>query len=260
MRLKKIILLLGVFLRVAKPVQAQMAVIDMNALAESIKENATLASILETGKQAYQTGKTALDYTQKITDTIGTAYSLALTAQSFINNSDQLMSCIIPDLTFGNMSFEITNVCTAQDFIREKLDMPTSSSVQNSVNSAMGITGGSYSWRNLSKKTKELWASIKKNRNEVLKKSVDDGLATALAVKADAKDILAASKEIISQSNQAKTVMEKVSVTNKGLADIHALLAQQTLLQASILQVLTAREKMAEPTVIGDAATTESEN
>lgn len=238
----------------ASEVNAQMAVIDMNNLAEKIKQNATLASMLETGKQLYETGKNTLDYTQKITDTVGTAYSLVLTAESFINNSSQLMSCIIPNLSFNDLGFEITNICTAQDFIREKLDMPTSTDVQTGLNGVTGSVGGSYSWRNLSSSTKKLWAKIKSNRQEVHKRSVDDGLATALAVKVDANKILSASKEIVSDSNKAKTVMEKVSVTNKGLADIHALLAQQTLIQASILQILASKEKLAEPTVIDDVS------
>lgn len=167
---------------------AQMAVIDTNGLAESIKQNATMAAILENGKAIWDTTKEGLDATKQITDTVGGAVSLALTAQSFITNANELLQCVTPDLLLDGVSFEVTNVCTAQDYIRQALDLPTNDDVQGAL-----------------------------------------------------------------------TVMEKLSQTNRALADIHAALVQQNILTANILQIIAAKEKLVEGTIAIDAALTQEE-
>ena len=80
----------------ARAANAQMAVIDTNGLAESIKQNATMAAVLENGKAIWDTTKEGLDATKQITDTVGGAVSLALTAQSFITNANELLQCVTP--------------------------------------------------------------------------------------------------------------------------------------------------------------------
>ena len=97
-----------------------MAVIDTNSLAESIKQNATMVAILENGKALWDTTKEGLEATKQITDTVGGAVSLALTAQSFITNANQLLQCVTPQFLLDGMNFEVTNICTAQDYIRSK--------------------------------------------------------------------------------------------------------------------------------------------
>ena len=70
--MKKILFFLLFFARTAS---AQMAVIDTNGLAESIKQNATMAAILENGKAIWDTTKEGLEATKQITDTVGSAVS-----------------------------------------------------------------------------------------------------------------------------------------------------------------------------------------
>lgn len=238
--------------------QCQMAVIDTNGLAEAIKSNATMASLLENGKQLWDTSKEALDATKQITDTVGGAVSLALTAQSFITNSQQLLQCITPDFLLNGVNFEITNICAAQDYIRQALDLPTDGDVQNGLNSVSGVVGGNYSWRGITTGSSvKQWRTVKKARTDFHKKSVDDGLANAMAVKAQATDISKAAASIIQDTNGALTVMEKLSQTNRALADIHAVLTQQNLLIANILQVIASKEKLNEGTIAHDAALTQ---
>ena len=134
--MKKILFFLLFFARAAN---AQMAVIDTNGLAESIKQNATMAAILENGKAIWDTTKEGLEATKQITDTVGGAVSLALTAQSFITNANQLLQCVTPQFLLDGMNFEVTNICTAQDYIRQALDLPTNEDVQGAVNTVSGV-------------------------------------------------------------------------------------------------------------------------
>lgn len=133
----------------ARAANAQMAVIDTNGLAESIKQNATMAAILENGKAIWDTTKEGLDATKQITDTVGGAVSLALTAQSFITNANELLQCVTPQFLLDGMNFEVTNICTAQDYIRQALDLPTNDDVQGALNTVSGVAGGGYSWRGI---------------------------------------------------------------------------------------------------------------
>lgn len=168
--MKKWVLFLMLFGRTAS---AQMAVIDTNALAESIKQNATMAAILENGKALWDTTKEGLEATKQITDTIGGAVSLTLTAQSFITNADQLLQCVTPQFLLEGMNFEVTNICTAQDYIRQALDLPTNGDIQNGLNTVSGVAGGSYSWRGITtgnNRTKQQWRKVKKARSEFHKK------------------------------------------------------------------------------------------
>lgn len=163
----------------ARAANAQMAVIDTNGLAESIKQNATMAAILENGKAIWDTTKEGLEATKQITDTVGSAVSLALTAQSFISNANELLQCVTPDLLLDGVSFEVTNVCTAQDYIRQALDLPTNDDVQGALNTVSGVAGGGYSWRGITtanNRSKKQWRKVKKARADFHKKSVDDGL------------------------------------------------------------------------------------
>lgn len=152
---------------------AQMAVIDTNGLAESIKQNATMAAILENGKALWDTTKEGLEATKQITDTVGSAVSLALTAQSFITNANQLLQCVTPQFLLDGMNFEVTNICTAQDYIRQALDLPTNEDVQGAANTVSGVAGGSYSWRGITtgnNRTKQQWRKVKKARTDFHKK------------------------------------------------------------------------------------------
>lgn len=242
--------------------QCQMAVIDTNGLAEAIKSNATMASLLENGKQMWDTTKEALDATKQITDTVGGAVSLALTAQSFITNTNQLLQCVTPDLLLNGVNFEVTNVCTAQDYIRQALDLPTDDNVQSGLNAITGTAGGSYSWRGITtgnNRTPAQWRKVKKARTDFHKKSVDDGLANAMAVKAQTTELTKAATAIIKDTNGALTVMEKLSQTNRALADIHAALTQQNILIANILQIIGSKEKLVEGTIALDAALTQTQ-
>lgn len=241
---------------------AQMAVIDTNGLAESIKQNATMAAILENGKAIWDTTKEGLDATKQITDTVGGAVSLALTAQSFITNANELLQCVTPDLLLDGVSFEVTNVCTAQDYIRQALDLPTNDDVQGALNTVSGVAGGGYSWRGITtanNRSKKQWRKVKKARADFHKKSVDDGLANAMAVKAKTSELTQAATAIVRDTNGALTVMEKLSQTNRALADIHAALVQQNILTANILQIIAAKEKLVEGTIAIDAALTQEE-
>ena len=241
---------------------AQMAVIDTNGLAESIKQNATMAAILENGKSIWDTTKDGLEATKQITDTVGGAVSLGLTAQSFITNSNELLQCVTPDLLLNGASFEITNICTAQDYIRQALDLPTNDNVQTGVNTVTGTLGGGYSWRGIttgSNRTKKQWQKVKKARTDFHKKSVDDGLANAMALKAKTSELKQAATSIVQDTNSALTIMEKLSQTNRALADIHAVLVQQNILTANILQIIAAKEKLVEGTIATDAALTQEE-
>ncbi len=60
-------------------------------------------------------------------------------------------------------------------------------------------------------------------------------------------------------TNGALTVMEKLSQTNRALADIHAALVQQNILTANILQIIAAKEKLVKVTIAIDAALTQEE-
>lgn len=257
--MKRLLIFLLFFARTAS---AQMAVIDTNGLAESIKQNATMAAILENGKAIWDTTKEGLEATKQITDTVGGAVSLALTAQSFITNANQLLQCVTPELLLNGISFEVTNICTAQDYIRQALDLPTNDDVQGALDTATGTFGGSYSWRGITtgnNRTKKQWQKVKKARTDFHKKSVDDGLANAMAVKAKSKDLTSAASSIIQDTNTSLTVMEKLSQTNRALADIHAALVQQNILIANILQVIASKEKLIERTIAFDAALTQTE-
>lgn len=241
---------------------AQMAVIDTNGLAESIKQNATMAAILENGKAIWDTTKEGLEATKQITDTVGGAVSLALTAQSFITNANQLLQCVTPQFLLDGMNFEVTNICTAQDYIRQALDLPTNEDVQGAANTVSGVAGGSYSWRGITtgnNRTKQQWRKVKKARTDFHKKSVDDGLANAMAVKAEANTLTKAASSIIQDTNTSLTVMEKLSQTNRALADIHAALVQQNILIANVLQVIASKEKLVEGMIAFDAALTQTE-
>ena len=241
---------------------AQMAVIDTNGLAESIKQNATMAAILENGKAIWDTTKEGLEATKQITETVGSAVSLALTAQIFITNANQLLQCVTPQFLLDGMNFEVTNICTAQDYIRQALDLPTNENVQGAMNTVSGVAGGSYSWRGVmtgNNRTKQQWRKVKKARTDFHKKSVDDGLANAMAVKAEANTLTKAASSIIQDTNTSLTVMEKLSQTNRALADIHAALVQQNILIANILQVIASKEKLIEGTIAFDAALTQTE-
>lgn len=252
--LRVLILFLILFARTAS---AQMAVIDTNALAESIKQNATMAAILENGKALWDTTKEGLEATKQITDTVGGAVSLTLTAQSFITNADQLLQCVTPQFLLDGMNFEVTNICTAQDYIRQALDLPTNGDIQNGLNTVSGVAGGSYSWRGITtgnNRTKQQWRKVKKARTDFHKKSVEDGLANAMAVKAEANTLSKAASSIIQDTNVSLTIMEKLSQTNRALADIHAALVQQNILIANILQVIASKEKLIEGTIATDAA------
>ena len=155
--------------------ECQMAVIDTNGLAESIKQNATMAAILENGKAIWDTTKEGLEATKQITDTVGGAVSLALTAQSFITNANQLLQCVTPQFLLDGMNFEVTNICTAQDYIRQALDLPTNEDVQGAVNTVSGVAGGSYTWRGITtgnNRTKQQWRKVKKARTDFHKKSM----------------------------------------------------------------------------------------
>lgn len=246
----------------ARTASAQMAVIDTNGLAESIKQNATMAAILENGKALWNTTKEGLEATKQITDTVGGAVSLALTAQSFITNADHLLQCVTPEFLLNGANFEVTNICTAQDYIRQALDLPADTDIQNGLNTVAGTIGGSYSWRGIttgSNKTKAQWRKVKKARTDFHKKSVDDGLANAMAVKAEANTLSKATSSIIRDTNTSLTIMEKLSQTNRALADIHAALVQQNILIANILQVIASKEKLVEGTIAFDAALTQTE-
>lgn len=240
----------------------QMAVIDTNSLAESIKQNATMSAILENGRALWDTTKEGLEATKQITDTVGGAVSLSLTAQSFITSSSQLLQCVTPDFLLNGTSFEITNICTAQDYIRQALDLPTDNDVQGALNTVSGTVGGNYSWRGITtgtNRTKKQWQKIKKARTDFHKKSVDDGLATAMAVKAETKTLTKAASSIIQDTNSSLTIMEKLSQTNRALADIHSALTQQNILIANILQVIASKEKLVEGTIAFDAALTQTQ-
>lgn len=232
---------------------AQMAVIDAQGFAEATKTNATLAAIADTAKEAYQQGKEALNTAQEINNSIGEAVSLALTAQSFIKQSGELMQCIVPNFNIPNSTFEITSICSAQDYIRKALDLPTSTDIQNASDSVSGNFGGAHSWRNLGI-TKEKWREVKKARQTFHKATVDDALATAVAMRASSQSAVAGAMQIVQDTNSGTTVMEKLSNTNKALADIHAVLVQQNVILANLLQVVASREKMNESTIIQDSA------
>ena len=246
----------------ARAANAQMAVIDTNGLAESIKQNATMAAILENGKAIWDTTKEGLDATKQITDTVGGAVSLALTAQSFITNANELLQCVTPQFLLDGVSFEVTNICTAQDYMRQALDLPTNDDMQGALNTVSGVAGGGYSWRGITtanNRSKKQWRKVKKARADFHKKSVDDGLANAMAVKAKTSELTQAATAIVQDTNGALTVMEKLSQTNRALADIHAALVQQNILIANILQIIAAKEKLVEGTIAIDAALTQEE-
>lgn len=80
-----------------------------------------------------------------------------------------------------------------------------------------------------------------------------------MAVKAEANTLTKAASSIIQDTNTSLTVMEKLSQTNRALADIHAALVQQNILIANILQVIASKEKLVEGTIAFDAALTQTE-
>ena len=80
-----------------------------------------------------------------------------------------------------------------------------------------------------------------------------------MAVKAEANTLTKAASSIIQDTNTSLTVMEKLSQTNRALADIHAALVQQNILIANILQVIASKEKLIEGTIAFDAALTQTE-
>ena len=160
------------------------------------------------------------------------------------------------------MNFEVTNICTAQDYIRQALDLPTNDDVQGALHTVSGVAGGGYSWRGITtanNRSKKQWRKVKKARADFHKKSVDDGLANAMAVKAKTSELTQAATAIVRDTNGALTVMEKLSQTNRALADIHAALVQQNILIANILQIIAAKEKLVEGTIAIDAALTQEE-
>lgn len=80
-----------------------------------------------------------------------------------------------------------------------------------------------------------------------------------MAAKAKTSELTQAATAIVQDTNSALTVMEKLSQTNRALADIHAALVQQNILIANILQIIAAKEKLVEGTIAIDAALTQEE-